>query len=331
MSPLLQASDPRQLSHATPPDSFTSAPPTPPPTDQKTKITIFRIVQHLQTYRAGRDLNRIPWSGYSLSPEGYQELLRHLKSNQSLWTWVQDKLRYDYFPSAKRLILRMPSAVHEGLIALVVKEIQQQLESVRGIATGFAQEVYSYNSASIKFPEPDYGKHDLDAQFLHSEAIADDHILGLDSGIRAVMGLDIEYKKSKEASISIWRPKIEPNEAGENELTSHQTVTRQADFAPEEVDRWDNCAQDHIEIPAATLCAFLDSAKEKAAMVDKQRGVVATKTWVRKRRRDTTPLEELADKDKKRFRTQESSILEQASADDGSFRTSSSISEVGSI
>jgi hypothetical protein len=36
--------------------------------------------------------------------------------------------------------------------------------------------------------------------------LAEDYILGSDGNIRVVIGLDIEYKQSKKATISVWRP-----------------------------------------------------------------------------------------------------------------------------
>jgi hypothetical protein len=38
---------------------------------------------------------------------------------------------------------------------------------------------------------------------------------------------NIEYKSSKEATLSVWRPHIEANEAGEKELAAQQTVKNQ--------------------------------------------------------------------------------------------------------
>jgi hypothetical protein len=37
--------------------------------------------------------------------------------------------------------------------------------------------------------------------------LAENYLLESDGGIRVMVGLDLEYKKSKEASISIWRLK----------------------------------------------------------------------------------------------------------------------------
>jgi len=46
--------------------------------------------------------------------------------------------------------------------------------------------------------------------------------------IRVVIGIDVEYKGSRKASVSVWRPHIGVNNAGEKELSVVQTVTDQA-------------------------------------------------------------------------------------------------------
>lgn len=141
----------------------------------------------------------------------------------------------------------MPTIVHERFIAQIVEEIQVQLKSVTGESAHFANKIGSYGSASITFPDQDYGKHDPDAQFHHSDApyaavvlevsyaqkrkdlarLADDYILGSDSDIRVVIGLDIEYRGSKKATVSVWRPNVITNDVGEKELVAEQIVTNQ--------------------------------------------------------------------------------------------------------
>jgi hypothetical protein len=94
------------------------------------------------------------------------------------------------------------------------------------VSTEFAKETRSGGSVSIKFADEEYGKHDSDAQFHHSKAqflgivievsysqkrkdlerLADDYILGSDSDIRVVVGLDMEYKTGKNATL----PSITP-------------------------------------------------------------------------------------------------------------------------
>jgi hypothetical protein len=56
--------------------------------------------------------------------------------------------------------------------------------------------------------------------------LADDYILGSDARIRAVVGVDVDYR-GKMATLSIWRPQIEINDAGEEELVAFRTLTDQ--------------------------------------------------------------------------------------------------------
>lgn len=47
--------------------------------------------------------------------------------------------------------------------------------------------------------------------------LAENYLLASDGGIRVVVGIDLEYKKSKEASISVWRLKMSPGHDGQPE------------------------------------------------------------------------------------------------------------------
>lgn len=159
---------------------------------------------------------------------------------------MEDKLRYDYFASAKRFVFRMPSRIHESLISETVNELIQQLKFIasgKGRSAEFAQGIKSYNSTTLEFEG--YGKHDPDGQFQHSLAqypgivievsftqkrkdlgrLADDYILGSDGDICVMVGINIEYRGTKKVTLSIWRPQVIPNENGEMELRAIQTVT----------------------------------------------------------------------------------------------------------
>jgi hypothetical protein len=86
---------PHSRQHATPPESFTNPPLTPPPTDEKGLSLVSRIVEEIKNRREGRDLKSTPWVVYSLSMEGYQELQHELERDESLCGFAQHKLRYE--------------------------------------------------------------------------------------------------------------------------------------------------------------------------------------------------------------------------------------------
>ena len=64
----------------------------------------------------------------------------------------------------------MPTTLHENFILKIVEEIQIQLKSIQNESAEFAKKIEPEGSASIKFADEDYSKHDPDAQFRHSKA-----------------------------------------------------------------------------------------------------------------------------------------------------------------
>jgi len=82
--------------------------------------------------------------------------------------------------------------------------------------------------------------------------------------------------------------------------------------------------RDPIILPANKLYSLLQQAEDAASVVGQQTGIVTTdKPWVRKRRRESSPLEELTQRDEKRFRADESRAADQTTRDDSSYKTGS--------
>jgi len=175
--------------------------------------------------------------------------------------------------------------------------------------------------------------------------LADAYILGSDADIRVVVGIDVEYKGSKKASIPIWRPHIGVNAAGQTELSVVQTVSDQLfrdeegrlvpdsqaslqlqlqDFATEAfAEKFPDLTQS-IHISAERLFSLLGRAEIKASKVRRVKlgeGLVRNSTpWARKRRRVSTPPEELDSDREGRFEKEEQRAIRKATMDDVSYK-----------
>ncbi|KAG8408025.1 hypothetical protein J3459_018261 [Metarhizium acridum] len=301
----------------TPPQSFRSSPPpTPPPTGEKPSRAVTGIIEDIKTRQSGHSRFTDSWIRYPLNEGQYAELLQRVQSDELLWDYVNHKLRYDYIPSAKRLVFRMPTELHEWVISSVVGDLQHQLQKLgagHGASAGFARAVDARGSPTLDFTKTGYGRHDPDAQFRHLRAqypgvvievsytqkrkelahIAEDYILGSKGSVRVVIGLDIEYRNSKKATLSVWRPDVVQNEAGEPELVAVQTTVDQIllddegnlsqndkaglylqlrDFATKALVGTDGLLTDLICIPASTLCLYLEQAEQNVAMLRQNQG-----------------------------------------------------------
>ncbi len=144
----------------------------------------------------------------------------------------------------------MPGSLHESLESYITLEVLLQLRTIAQSGSPsaiFAGNIENSASTEINFEDTNYGPHEPDASFQPYEAqypgvilelsysqkkkdlsrLANEYILGSDANIRVVIGIDVEYKGSKKASISIWRPHIGVNDVGEKVLFVLQTVTDQ--------------------------------------------------------------------------------------------------------
>jgi len=80
-----------------------------------------------------------------------------------------------------------------------------------------------------------------------------------------------------------------------------------------------------VHISAEQLFAYLERAEAKAKRVKDGEGLMrSTKPWVRKRRRDSTPPEQLDSDRERRFTEQEQRAAEKVMRDDVSYKATSS-------
>jgi hypothetical protein len=95
----------QQPLHATPPESFSSVPLTPPPTDEKTTRLVLRIIEEIKRRKDGYSSPIRPWTGYTLHATEYKDLQQLFRSDESLWGFVRHKLRYKVAHSLAKYIV----------------------------------------------------------------------------------------------------------------------------------------------------------------------------------------------------------------------------------
>ncbi|KAF2007251.1 hypothetical protein P154DRAFT_614661 [Amniculicola lignicola CBS 123094] len=221
--------------HITPPSSFIDTPLTPPPTDEKAPTQATRVIALFKDIQAGRHIKEHPWTEFQLAKGEYDEIERQLRRDESLFGYVKDKIRYDYWGGSHQLVIRVPTGIHELFIDGVEDAIRSQLKAIRSGSDStalFAQKVRPARSTEIYFPVDDAppatkSKHEPDTSFWHDDAqypgviievaysqkkkrlgrLAEDYLLDSDASVQVVIGLDIEYGKkgSRKATLSVWR------------------------------------------------------------------------------------------------------------------------------
>ncbi|OCL06478.1 hypothetical protein AOQ84DRAFT_390162 [Glonium stellatum] len=211
-------------------------PPSPPTSNEKYRDPVRRILRLFQLRKAGK-LEPKPWTKIWLSPKGYQGLLQQLDKDRGLKNYVENKIRYDFDPRCCYFTIRMPTALHERFIRNICDEINSQLRrrinSAVPSVTDVLQSIKESGSPTISLA--DNAARSPDASFYQKKTaypsvvleisysqkrkdlprIAESYILDSDLNIQVVVGLDIDYKKTKEATLSVWRARIERDKDGD--------------------------------------------------------------------------------------------------------------------
>lgn len=96
------------------------------------------------------------------------------------------------------------------------------------------------------------------------------------------------------------------------------------DFVPDTSNESLIYLDDRISISANTLCGYLKYAEETTRCINSERATSqSAKSTFGKKRRASTPVEELEEEDMKKLREKEKKAEEKAEKDDSSYKTSS--------
>ncbi|EAL86725.1 uncharacterized protein AFUA_7G08520 [Aspergillus fumigatus Af293] len=323
-------------SDITPPGSDLVTPLTPPPTEEKASPIVTKVLRHLRQHQQGHR-PQSSWVEYPLKPKEYVDFTNLLGSDGRLSGYVKDKVRYDYNPSRSRLTVRMPTAIHDTFCAKLAGEISNQLrqfEKSEGSVADFAGQIEHFSTSRINLPidseddELKYSTREPDASFGHPKAqypgvvieicysqkrrdvalLADDYILNTDGSIKVVVCVDIDYKQSQRATLSVWRPEYVTVEGKEYFQTTadvdaqafrtddgipvEDTMLRLSlrDFATDPLLEEYADINQEVVITAQQLCAFLQSAEARqSAQIHHEGSVNTIRPGVLKRRRHITP------------------------------------------
>ncbi|ORY01189.1 hypothetical protein BCR34DRAFT_575120 [Clohesyomyces aquaticus] len=297
--------------HITPLLSFVDQPLTPPRTDEKPFTQAHRVIALFEAIRAGRHTNQGPWREFLLAPGEYDELVRLLGQNEELLGYVKDKIRYDYDAIYHRLVVRMPTAVHELFVARVEDAIFSQLKSIRKGSDGaaaFARKIDPTRSTEIYL-------------------------------IQVVVGLDIEYGKreSRKATLSVWRTYVNGNEIRvapevadeafrnqQGDPTDHKGLRLQLkDFAYEELALRELGDTDlELVISTQQLCEYLHTSETRVARLESLgRPLIAP--GLKKRKRSETPPDQITSGDEAQFAEQEQRAAKRVAQEDSDYEVSS--------
>jgi hypothetical protein len=292
----------------------------------------------------------------------------------------------------------MPTPVHDFFTASVADVISKQLEVIshRGDSSAeFAAQIANGGCARIFLKEdnPDRDgqgtrvvhRREPDAQFQHRDAeypgvvlevsysqdgkdlkkLAWDYIQYSNGDIKVVIGIDIKYGNTKEATVSVWRPRYIREDGEEIEiLEAEETIVSQvchslhahgakanlgktfragdgsfdnstnvlclnlADFATDEIStnrHFGNSTE--VDLSYQELAQFLNRAEEMQESREPTHGSGAkslkSKRQTRKRKRSSTPFDQLRSEDEAERQNQEAETEDRIDAkdDDFSFRT----------
>jgi len=272
----------------------------------------------------------------------------------------------------------MPTLVHDFFTASVAEEISKQLEVIshRGDSSAeFAAQVANGGCARIFLKEDNldgddqgirvFHRREPDAQFQHRDAeypgvvleisysqdgkdlkkLAWDYIQFSNGDVKVVIGIDIKYSNTKEAALSVWRPRYIHEDGEELDiLEAEETIISQPfraadgsfdnstnilclslnDFATDEISTkidFRNSAE--VNISYKKLAQFLNRAEEMQESREPMQGSrgksAKSKRKTRKRKRSSTLFDQLRSEDEAEHLNQEIKVDERIDAADSDF------------
>jgi hypothetical protein len=210
----------------TPPNKRTRLPPTPPDTGKRSRIA---SVGELRRYwdavvlETEDDTDEIQEIGLSsdFDPHVYEDDIRSFLPRFDCYTIKQ---------SDRKILVRMPSRIHEGLIAYIEEQSYRQLDKKSGqhlkIEIGRSSRVLLHDGKQSRQPDTQYLDSEdvprviVEVAYTQSgkqgRKIARDYIFGTDGRVKRVYVCDLN-RVGKASTISEWESKITPSDDQEYE------------------------------------------------------------------------------------------------------------------
>ncbi|KAI9766497.1 MAG: hypothetical protein M1840_006454 [Geoglossum simile] len=279
-------------------------------------IEIFKSIKHGN--RPGGS-----WVKLRLEPGDFPRLKEQLEADDDLWGYIQDKIRFDYDPDAYEIVFRMHTGssrksssiddkpISRPDIAAIARDISFDAHTdieLRGVSS---DESYGHRSpdAAFRCNGARYPSIIIETSFSHAWQIT---ILGSYGNIKMVVGLDIEYRGSKRATVSVWESDMGLDEDGTPYLRAKKTVD-------DEVQLLIGFITDTISIPYATLHNFLEAAERGHQEVKGLGRMIEPPPGLKRMRCLSTPEEQLEDDDGARFAASEDEAERKAYKADGAW------------
>ncbi|TWU70886.1 hypothetical protein ED733_001002 [Metarhizium rileyi] len=188
----------------TPPKQQKSLPPTPPTTDKRPGHGI-ETVEDLRRYWASRsssnvddadEIVQIPVAP-EFNPHDYENDIQAIFPRFDCCATYRQGCR---LPDRK-ILVRMPSRIHEGFIADIEKESYRQLGEINSNRLNIEIEAVPRIVVEVAYTQPGS----------HGKRIATDYVSGTDGQVKRVFFFDLN-PIGKASTLSEWRTKITPSD-----------------------------------------------------------------------------------------------------------------------